>query len=1033
MAPQPYDEIRRFLSVVRRRIGFVSAIEGLTFLIVLVLGFSASVILAAWVDDGAWLPWMRWIAAGGLTVFVIGVFIGYIVLPWRRYRGDDAVARHVDAGATGLGNGVISCVQLESEACVDGEPQHFAKGLVHAQALSTATQLRSISPGQLVSWRRVRRMAKGLVVIVLLLSAIMVRFHEPFAEGFRALLTGVSEAQARPRITSIEEREVVVGDITYTLDYPAYTRLPTQVLRNTSGDLRVLVGTKVTIATTSLVPVREAVIVFEGNREAPVRLEVRDSTRLLGKWTVQRSDRFGFEVQTPAGKLVRETVRRTLEATEDSPPKVTLIHPQSDVELHGDEVVKLQYSASDDFGLAEINLVVHNKAAGERPQRRRIVGPKGARTHVGETGVDMRELKLRSGEEVLCWIEAFDNNTVAETPQRARSRVIRIKRHSAAERHRDLVEAQRALLDSMVDLLADRLESSIDSQSMDRFDVLVAGQAKITTKLGRLLAVFQTIVKVAESDPITPDSVRSDLKEMMRRHDELHQGEIHHVKSATGVRNREVRVQHLTVLLRTNETAITLLEQDILLLERVVDRQHQEQLVGQARDLVSAHRELMSLLEKFKNEKDPAIKLQIQKRINRLMRQVEQLMASMKRTSKPMPYENYNLDALELAGDARNLQDMRSHLSKMKKMIRDGKIKDAISMAENMGKKIQSLMGTLEGDLKQMQAHGNSKSAAEIRRVLSDLSKVIHRQDTVHRDAKGINSSYRKKLGDVVRNELAPQITALLGKLQTLNKRLSKVSPEHLLPNDRKKLGDFQQAVEDLKETLSQEDISQAHKMAKKIHKGLHEFEAELNFGLDRLKERAPRSWRVKRRERAVRRVGSAKPMAREVVQDLAKMIPGVDELLDRGEKSRLDRLGELQKKVQERLQRLRGTLDKLERVSPGMKGRMGRALEKASEAMGESEQRLRKHQPGLAESNAREALSQLESARKSLERSRNDPGRGKGGIGGLQSRRRVAIPDADQYRVPKEYRDELLKSIKERAPHAYRELIERYYEALVQ
>jgi hypothetical protein len=65
------------------------------------------------------------------------------------------------------------------------------------------------------------------------------------------------------------------------------------------------------------------------------------------------------------------------------------------------------------------------------------------------------------------------------------------------------------------------------------------------------------------------------------------------------------------------------------------------------------------------------------------------------------------------------------------------------------------------------------------------------------------------------------------------------------------------------------------------------------------------------------------------------------------------------------------------------------------------------------------------------------------GGRGGLplpmfagaprnSSQEKVEIPDADQYRAPKEFRKDLLDAMKQGAPDRYKDQVKRYYEELV-
>ena len=60
------------------------------------------------------------------------------------------------------------------------------------------------------------------------------------------------------------------------------------------------------------------------------------------------------------------------------------------------------------------------------------------------------------------------------------------------------------------------------------------------------------------------------------------------------------------------------LEQDIPLLDRLIDRQNQAQLVDLGKSIEQQRRELAELIRKYKQTGDPALKMELQRRLARL-------------------------------------------------------------------------------------------------------------------------------------------------------------------------------------------------------------------------------------------------------------------------------------------------------------------------------------------------------------------------------------------------------------------------------
>ena len=1028
-----FREIRRFLDAVRRRIGLSSVLEGLAFVLVGLLTLGTAMILGAWVGAGTGLEALRLGGAIAGGVLVLGSLGWFAVRPWVRFRRPDDIARFVERRDPSLKGGVLSCVELERGAANPGPEADLTAGLVSALAQQTALRVRSIRAGRLVSWRGAARMGQLLVALVVLLGAAVTIAPEPFSEGLQTLRFGVRAVAAAPYARRVEERDVVVGLVQYTLVFPAYTQLPNRTMRNTAGDVSALVGTTVVLRTRSLVPVAEARLVFDEDHDHPLPLTVSGDGEIGGEWTVRRDGRFRFEIVRPDGVTALERTDRKVKADPDKAPDIQLLAPTEDLTVRTDDPVQLTFSAADDYGLAGVDIVTLRGDDGPaRPVRRRAAALSGTRSHVGGVALDLRELNLAPGESADVWLEAYDNNTVAEQPQRTPSRKVRIKRYSPEERHDENVDAQRQLLDRMLNVLADRLESPIEHQKPTRYERSVDTQAGIVKATGALLEDLRRLLAGLEDDPLASDDVRAELQEMLARHEELNQSEQHHVKAALAETRSSSRPQHLAVLFRTNEAGVLQLEKDVALLADLVDRQHVRQLVAQARDLVAAQRELSELIQKLKKADDPALRLAIQQRIAKLMRRIEKLMAQMRKNARQVPHENVNMDALHPDRQMSELREMRSRLGKMQELMRQGKVDEAIRMAEQMERSLQELVGQLEAEAQQLGASSQPESKTR-RKLGGEISKLIHRQDAVHRGVKDVDQAYKRRLGEKVRRELAPLIEKELSKIRDLADWLAKVDPQWLHKDDKKALSELVRGVDDLRETLSQRDIDQALKMAGKLLEGIKELDRELKTGIDKVVEQEGDGPKAQGRRRAQRRLAGARPKAREIVKDLEKMMPRPDELLDRGERSRLDRLAERQKRTTERLDRVRRLAQKLDEESPGAGSRIMRDLDGAKEAMKGATGKLEARESGPANHLAREALRRLEAARQGLEKQSGKPGKAGDGPGGGVTRRRVAIPDAERYNVPKEYRDQLLKALRERAPRRYRRLIEQYYEELIQ
>ena len=179
-------------------------------------------------------------------------------------------------------------------------------------------------------------------------------------------------------------------------------------------------------------------------------------------------------------------------------------------------------------------------------------------------------------------------------------------------------------------------------------------------------------------------------------------------------------------------------------------------------------------------------------------------------------------------------------------------------------------------------------------------------------------------------------------------------------------------------------------------------------------------------------------------------------------QREQLGSLGQKQGQIQQRARSLAGKLRDLSADAPFLGDGVAGQVDEAGGFMDEATRGLFGRKPGPASEDQGEALSRLDQAADALSPTGNredggQPGRGgkKGGqpaAGGRRpggrdageegrdgrrgraSRERVEIPDADDFKVPKEFREEILEAMRESsAPDGYAEQVREYYRRLVE
>ena len=206
---------------------------------------------------------------------------------------------------------------------------------------------------------------------------------------------------------------IIVQKVRY--DYPAYTGFPSNETEST-GDVRGIEGTTVTISALANKPIKNAYVDFDADGRSDLKMSV-DGQRATAIFPLAlREDR---RTPTHVSYVLRftSTEDRTnidppkyrIDVTPDYAPEVRVTAPEEpELTVRVDEVVPIGVEARDpDFALAEVRLV------GKVKNREATLAELLTARHEGRFGaikpITPGEAKLKPGDVLEYWAEARDN------------------------------------------------------------------------------------------------------------------------------------------------------------------------------------------------------------------------------------------------------------------------------------------------------------------------------------------------------------------------------------------------------------------------------------------------------------------------------------------------------------------------------------------------------------------------------------------------------------------------------------------------
>jgi hypothetical protein len=360
------------------------------------------------------------------------------------------------AAATAAGEDEVLLSALLSAVDFQGdraglEGRGLSTALADEHVLRTGEQVRVVDLSRAIPDRPARRAGLALAAGLAAWGIAAFVLGPDLGRGWSRLVAGVAAPVGAPKA------EPITGDVEITYLYPAHTGRPERKVPGSDGAIQAPRGTEVRLSTRSDRPVKGARIAIEGadpERRRAVAMQVRDRRDLTGSLVVDEPGSYRFQF-TDGDEIVVTGPPIPVIVEADAFPEVRISAPAGEVEVAADARVHVEWSASDDFGLGDLTLVVKPPGGDEERRLLRSLAP--ARREAGAFELELAPMRLAEGEKLLYWLEVKDNDTVSG-PKRAASATRAVKIYSEAEHHERLLAEAKRHWEEMVRILGDRLE-----------------------------------------------------------------------------------------------------------------------------------------------------------------------------------------------------------------------------------------------------------------------------------------------------------------------------------------------------------------------------------------------------------------------------------------------------------------------------------------------------------------------------------------------------------------------------------------------
>jgi len=313
----------------------------------------------------------------------------------------------------------------------------------------------------------------------------------PGAESFRYRIHAGEALSKYFTVTVVPPPVVKRLEVRY--EYPAYTKREPRTDPDSTGEIKAVAGTVVTVSAFTNKPIKAAQLQIGGQTPKGSSVEIADAAeganvckfqvkltpRLKSRWTLQLTDEFDF---------ANSSGDRLIEATPDLPPVVKLLAPDNKkLRLKPTDHLPLAYTMTDDFGIASAAFAIETDSR----KHKAVAVPlpaetdKPLRAAAGETMLELAKLPLQGARQFTLHLGAVDNLPGnLKGPQEGRSETVTVELDiTAATYAMQALESEiEAIRKALEKILRELKESKKDSVPLKNEPAKLQALAEETTK-----------------------------------------------------------------------------------------------------------------------------------------------------------------------------------------------------------------------------------------------------------------------------------------------------------------------------------------------------------------------------------------------------------------------------------------------------------------------------------------------------------------------------------------------------------------------
>lgn len=578
---------------------------------------------------------------------------------------------------------------------------------------------------------------------------------------FRAILQAVkvtTEYCVRVSDTRSTQYTLIVLDrpilrsLKVRLEYPLYSKLPTKLQEDFVADVTALAGTTVYINGVASKDLMEAAMVF--GRDSVVALKSKNE-KFWGSFLANDDGTYYIELTDLDSLINLDPVRYTLKVIPDEYPTVTILEPGRNLDIAGDQTVRLVIRARDDFGFSQLRVgyrLTHSRyQQGEQTYAYVAVPIQPGQQLELEVPFtwNIAGLDLVPEDVVEYFAEVFDNDAV-KGPKSAKSTLFLLRLPSLEEVFADLDKGHEQSIDEIKQAIEDakklkediesinqdmKKNKDIDWQKQKKMEEMAKQYQDVQKKLQNVeQQLDQMVQKMDQQNVLSKETMEKymELQQLLQQLDfsEL-QKAFKQMQLAMQNVNKEQLQQAMQQVQFSEERFRQGLERTLDLLKRIQIEQKVDEVKKRAQELDQLQKDLKN--EASNSGNDQQKQMEAAKKQEDLIRKEEYLEKESADLAKRMEefFTDMPVDKLNALNQAMQQQRLGQKMKKAAQQMRSGQMQQAQQLQQQVQENLESFsqqMDALQQEMLQQQAQHVMN---ELRKATDNMLELSKREEAL--------------------------------------------------------------------------------------------------------------------------------------------------------------------------------------------------------------------------------------------------------------------------------------------------------------